>query len=143
MDSEKRLVLTRVAVGLLNEGLALRPAGGYAWSRLAQLELSHGRVERGVNALKMSHENALYDDRLAPSRLHVGLKLYSRLDEKLRRKVAREFLYAFDANPQYVVRLAWHDSEIPSAVKDILLESPERLESFESMYDPFSRIAQE
>lgn len=135
--------MRREAVGLLNEGLALRPTGGYAWSRLAQLELSLGLKDSGVSALGMSHENALYDKRLATSRLQVGLKLYPQLDDKLRSKVARELETAFDTYPQGIVRLAWHDSEIHLVVKGILSGSPERLDSFAQMYDPFSFIAQQ
>jgi len=135
--------LTQEAATLLSDGLALRPAAGYAWSRLALLELSLGRNERGIKALGMSHENILYDRQLASSRLLIGLKLFPQLDESLRGKVASELLITFEANPRDVVRLAWHNQEILQTIKEILVLSgnPERLDRFESMYDPFSRIA--
>jgi len=145
IETEKGKGLTREVVDLLKNGLALRPAAGYAWSRLALLDLSLGRKEGGIKALGMSHENTLYDKQLASSRLLIGLKLFPQLDESLRRKVASELLITFNANPRDVVRLAWHNQEILQAIKDILILSgnPERLDSFESMYDPFSRIAKE
>lgn len=100
----------------LRRALALSPAQGYAWARLARAAALSG-APRAAAALALAIRTAPHDPRLRPLRISLGLVLWPRLVPSVRALVAADIagLAAADAAALVAVARRRHASALVRA----------------------------
>ncbi|MFO1157084.1 MAG: hypothetical protein U1E43_10075 [Rhodospirillales bacterium] len=121
------------AIVALEEGVARAPANPYAWSRLAYARaMAEGWSPRAVAALRLALITAPYEPRLLWARLRMTMLAWMQLASEDREVVFQQVRWAWDSNPEELVRLALEAKQV-NLVRAALMRSPEESARFEEM----------
>lgn len=99
--------LLRESRAASRRSVALNPAMGYAWIRLAQVEFYLGGVTpEMVRALEMGYRTTRYDRRAAFIQAELALTAWSRLNDTALAAATEQFGYAVRRDARRLARLA-------------------------------------
>ena len=119
------------AMTSLKRGLALAPANGFAWTRLAYGEtLASGPSAAVAAALKMALLTAPFEPRLLFMRLELSFRAWPYFEPDDRDLVFRQVRFAWRDDPERLIDLARRSGRI-NLVRAALLRTPEALSRLE------------
>ncbi len=133
-EPESQELLSRARVSL-RKGLALAPANGFAWTRLAYVEtLISGPSEEVAGILEMAMLTAPFEPRLLFLRLELCFLAWPYFDEEDRDLVFQQLRFAWRESAKQLVDLAARAERI-ELVRDALASTPEDLDRFETLLE--------
>ncbi len=127
-------LLSRSRVSL-RKGLALAPANGFAWTRLAYVEtLISGPSEEVAGILEMAMLTMPFEPRLLFFRLELCFLAWPYFDEEDRDLVFQQLRFAWRESAKQLVDLAARAERV-ELVRDALASTPEDLDRFETLLE--------
>ncbi len=119
----------------LRKGLALAPANGFAWTRLAYVEtLIAGPSEELAGILEMAMLTAPFEPRLLFLRLELCFLAWPYFDEEERDLVFQQLRFAWRESAKQLVDLAARAERV-ELVRNALASTPEDLDRFETLLE--------
>ncbi len=134
-DEPKAQELLSHARVSLRKGLALAPANGFAWTRLAYVEiLISGPSEEVAGILEMAMLTTPFEPRLLFFRIELCFLAWPYFDEEDRDLVFQQLRYAWRESAKQLVDLATRAERV-ELVRDALASTPEDLDRFETLLE--------
>jgi len=134
-DEPKAQELLSRARMSLRKGLALAPANGFAWTRLAYVEiLISGPSEELAGILEMAMLTAPFEPRLLFFRVELCFLTWPYFDEQDRDLVFQQVRYAWRESAKKLVDLAARAKRV-ELVRDALASTPDDLDRFETLLE--------
>ena len=131
-EAQELLVRARES---LRKGLALAPANGFAWTRLAYVEtLISGPSKEIAGILQMAMLTMPFEPQLLLFRLELCFFAWPYFDEENQNLVYEQVRYAWHDSATQLVELAARAERV-ELVRDALASTPEELDRFETLLE--------